>query len=285
MSPGRHRSGFAVAVRFVAHSAVAAVAAFVWSGSSSSAVYAQFPPPARPPKTTPTEPAAPAANLPSARSILDRHVVAVGGRAAILGHKSMAVKGTLSMPSAGLTGVLEVYGAAPNKSLMKVSLGGVGELVEGFDGTHGWGLSPMTGPTLLEGKQLEDRRFDSEFNSELRSDSRYSSITTLEQTDFDGRPCYKLRLVRKTGSEETEFYDVKTGLQAGKVSSRETQMGLITSTVTIKEYRKFGNLLQAVTIHQQVGPMEQVIKVDSVEYDSVPAAAFEPPAAIKALIK
>jgi hypothetical protein len=288
MSVGRTRSGFAMP-RTVARGAIAIAVVTVLVGlGSSSTVHAQFPPPARPPKTpsAPLTSATPAtANLPSARSILDRHVEAIGGRAAILGHKSMFVKGTLSMPSSGLSGAVEVYGAAPNKSLMKLSLGGVGELVEGFDGVHGWGLSPMTGPMLLEGKQLEDRKFDSDFHSELRSDLRYSSMTTLEQTEFDGRPCYKVKLVRKTGGEDTEFYDVKTGLQAGKIFGRETEMGTMTSTVTIKEYRKFGNLLQPTSIRQQVGPVEQVITVDSIEYDNVPASMFEPPAAIKALIK
>ena len=28
----------------------------------------------------------------------------------------------------------------------------------------------MTGPMLLEGKQLDEKRFDSDFHSELRSD-------------------------------------------------------------------------------------------------------------------
>jgi hypothetical protein len=287
MSLGRTRSGVAVPLAVVRFVVAVAIVTVLVALDSSSTVLAQFPPPARPPKvpSAPLTSATTTANLPTARSILDRHVEAIGGRAAILGHKSMFVKGTLSMPSSGLSGAVEVYGAAPNKSLMKLSLGGVGELIEGFDGVHGWGLSPMTGPMLLEGKQLEDRRFDSDFHSELRPDMRYSSMTTLEQTEFDGRPCYKVRLVRKSGGEDTEFYDVKTGLQAGKIFGRETEMGTMTSTVTIKEYRKFGNLLQPTSIRQQVGPVEQVITVESVEYDNVPASMFEPPAAIKALIK
>jgi zinc protease len=285
MSPGRKRSGCALSA-LVARGTGCAALTIIVGITTISTVDAQFPPPARPPKSTsaPAQPVSPA-SLPSARSIIDRHVVAMGGREAILSHKSMSLKGSLSMPSAGMTGTLEVFGALPNKSLLRVSLGGVGEVVEGFDGTHGWSLSPMTGPMLLEGKQLEERRFDSDFHSELRTEARYASMTTLEQTDFDGRSCYKLLLVRKAGGEETEFYDVQTGLKAGSITTRETQMGVVTSTAVIMEYRKFGNLLQASTVRQQVGPMEQVIKVDSIEYDSVPASVFVPPAGIKALIK
>ena len=83
----------------------------------------------------------------------------------------------------------------------------------------------MTGPMLLEGRQLDEKRFDSEFYSELRNESRYASVTTLERVDFEGRPCYKVRLVRKSGGEDIEFYDVATGLKASSTTTRETQMG------------------------------------------------------------
>jgi hypothetical protein len=269
----------------------------VWLGTLAAMVVglttiltAQLPPPARPPKPAaaatpkPDAPRAAPAKLPSGRSILDRHVAAIGGRAAVLGHKSTHAVGTLAMPSTGLTGALEMYGAHPNKTLLKISLGGVGDVLEGFDGTHGWSLSPMTGPMLLEGRQLEEKRFDSELYSELRSESRYTSVTTLEQVDFEGRPCYKVRLVRKSGGEDLEFYDVATGLKAGSITTRETQMGTVTGTTIESEYRKFGNLLQPTKVVSHIGGLEQVITISSIEYDRVPPSVFDLPLGIKALL-
>jgi hypothetical protein len=267
----------------------AAVAALVAAGLTTG-LSAQFPPPARPPKpaatvTKPDSAPTPSAKLPSGRSVLDKHVAAMGGREAILAHKSTHATGTLSMPSTGLAGTLEIYGAHPNKTLLKISLSGVGEVLEGFNGTHGWSLSPMTGPMLLEGRQLEEKRFDSEYYSELRSESRYASITTLEQVDFEGRSCYKVRLVRKTGGEDIEFYDVATGLKAGSITTRETQMGTVTGTTVESEYRKFGNLLQPTKVRSHIGGLDQVITLSSIEYDGVAPSVFELPAGIKALLK
>ena len=276
------RPGFALSLRRVC--SLTAVAGLL--GATIAA--AQFPPPARPPKAAPpnTEQVERApASLPAARTILDRHVAAIGGREAVLRHTSTHATGTLAMPSAGMTGALEIFGAAPNRTLLKITLGGVGEVMEGFNGTHGWSISPMTGPMLLEGKQLEEKRFDSDFHSELRTDSRYVSLTTLEQVEFEGRPCYKVRLVRKTGGEDMEFYDVKSGLKAGSITTRETQMGTVTGTTVETDYRRFGDILQPTTIRSQVGGLQQVITITSVEYDKVPATVFDLPVGIQALLK
>jgi hypothetical protein len=268
--------------RIVTSAGAAALIAAVLSADAA----AQLPAPARPPKTSAdalkamAQPA-----LPAARAIVDRHVAAIAGREAVLSHSSTVAKGKLSMPKAGMEGSLEVYGAKPNKSLLKIMLGGVGEVTEGFDGVRGWSFSPMTGPMLLDGKQLEEKRFDSEFHSELRDKERYVSMTTMEQTDFEGRPCYKVKFVRKSGGEDIEFYDVATGLKAGSITTRETHMGTVTGTTVEADYRKFGNLLQPTTIRSQIGLVEQVITITSVEYDTVPASVFEMPPAIKALVK
>ena len=41
-----------------------------------------------------------------------------------------------------------------------------------------WTVSAMTGPMLLEGKQLEEKKFDTDYYSDLHADGRYESMTT-----------------------------------------------------------------------------------------------------------
>ena len=246
----------------------------------SAPLYAQVPA-ARPPATTA------AAALPDARTIVDRHIKAIGGRQAVLAHKSMHATGTLSMPANGISGPVDIYGAAPNRALVRTSVSGIGEIIDGFDGTHGWSISPMTGPTLKSGKELEEAKFDSDFYSELRDPKRYV-LKTVEKTTFDGRECYKVS-VRRMGSqdldEDFDFYDVATGLRAGSINTRETQMGKMTVSNVETGYKKFGTLTQATVLTQKIMGVEQKITIDSVEYDKVDPSVFEPPAPIKALIK
>jgi len=261
--------------------ALALVVFLVSAPLGAQTVGQQQTPPVRP--QAPAE--KPAESLPSARRIIDRYIEAIGGRAAIQAQSSSHTTGTLELPSAGMKGTVDVYAAKPNKSLFKMTLAGLGDMQEGFDGTTGWSMSAMTGPTVLQGKELEQKRFDSDFFAELHGDDRYESLTTVEKAPFEGRACYKVRLVRKGGGEDFEFFDVETGLKAGSIATHDTAMGTITGTTIETDYKRFGKLMQATTIKQTAMGLQQVITITSVEYDNVDPSVFELPAAIKAIVK
>ena len=240
-------------------------------------LYAQAPAP---------KPQAPAADLPEARTLINRHLKEIGGRDALLSHKSLQVKGTLSVPTSGISGPVEISAAAnPDRMIVKTSVQGIGDILEGFDGSHGWTVSPMTGPMLKVNKELAQAKLDADFYSELRDPKKYPTVKTVEKTTFDGRPCYKVQLIRIDGSEDFDFYDATTGLRAGSINTRDSPMGTMTITSTIGGYKKFGNMMVATSQTQKVMGVEQTITVTSVEFDKVDPAVFTPPDAIKALIK
>jgi hypothetical protein len=158
-------------------------------------------------------------------------------------------------------------------------------MANGFDGSHGWAVTPMTGPMLQQGKELDQTRLDADFYGELRDPKKYASMKTLEKTTFEGRPCYKLSLVRKDGNQDFEFYDVDSGLRAGSINTRESPMGTVTTTSVETDYKKFGNLLQPTTLVQKMMGVEQKLTLSSIEYDTVSPSVFDLPPPIKALIK
>jgi hypothetical protein len=235
--------------------------------------------------SAPAQSAAASSALPAPQELIARHVKAVGGREAVLAYSSRRATGTMSVPASGMEGTLEVFMAKPNKSLMRINLPGVGAMEEGFDGTHGWSINPVTGPSLLQGKQLEDRREESEFGSELTLEKNYTAMKTVEKTDFDGRPCYKVVATRKVGGEDTIYFDVETGLRAGSVATRETPMGPITATTFETGYKQFGKVKYPTRLRISTMGIEQVMTLNTIEHDTVDPNTFALPAPIKALIK
>jgi hypothetical protein len=243
-------------------------------------------PPAKkaPPAVVPQQKAQ-AEAWPTARAIIDRHIAAVGGRKVILAHSSTHATGTVTIAGSGVTGTFELFSAKPNLTTLKISLGGIGDVYEGFDGTVAWNKSPMTGPMLSQGKELEQKKFDADYFADLHDASRYASMKTVDKTTFDGRPCYKVSLVRKDGGEDFEFYEVESGLKAGSLATRETSMGSITATQVVSDYKKFGDVLQPSVVKQSAMGVQQVLTFTLIEYDKVDPAVFALPADIKVLVK
>ena len=266
----RSRSGRATSICAIVFAALA---------TGSAAVFAQA---VQQPAAS--QPAA-AADLPAAKSLIDRHLSAAGGRKALLAHSSSHTTGTMSMPANGMSGQLEVFAAKPNKMLVKVKIEGIGEVLEGFDGTTAWSISPMTGPMIASEKEREQKKFDADFHGELNPEGRYKSLKTVEKTTFDNRECYKVSLVRHDGVEDFEFFDVATGLRAGRIVTRESPMGTITATQITGDYKKFGDVLLPTVTKQTMMGIQQIITITAVEYDKVQPTVFELPAPIKALVK
>jgi len=256
---------------------------------ATSLLSAQAPAPARPAPPSSQAPAAPKqerdAALPSARAVIDKYVQAIGGRKAIMAHSSSHATGMFTVASAGISGNIEIFNAKPAKSMVKTNIGGIGEILEGFDGLHGWGISPMTGPSLAEGAELEQKRFDADFYSDLHDEARYTTMKTVEKTVFEGRPAYKLSLVKKIGGEDIEYFDTETGFKIGTTGSREGPMGPMNITVSQTDYKKFADVMVPTTIKQSVSGVSNVITISSMEFDNVPPTTFDIPERIKALIK
>jgi hypothetical protein len=143
----------------------------------------------------------------------------------------------------------------------------------------------MTGPMVVTGEELEQKKFDADFNAMLNVASRYESMKTVEQTTFEGRPVYKVELTRKGGGIDTEYYDVETGLKAGSVLERKNPMGTISVTTALSDYKKFGAIMQPTTLTQSLMGAKIVMTVTSVEANSVDPSVFELPAEIKAIVK
>ena len=234
--------------------------------------------PAEPPKKAAT------VKLPSAREIIDKHVKAIGGREAILKHTSTQAKGKFEIPSMGVKGNLEVNAAKPNKLWVRVELPGLGEILNGFDGKVGWSSDPATGPMVLEGKQLEEVRARANYYSTFHDEKDFKSMETVELTRFEGIECYKLKLVRQSGQEVTEFFDAKTGLQAGQTTTQESSFGAVPVTSVVTDYKPFDGVLIGTRITQKLANIEQVMITETVEHNKVVDSAFELPPKIKALL-
>ncbi len=229
--------------------------------------------------------AAQAADLPTAAKLIDRYVEAIGGSKAISAMPDSRTVGTFAMPAMGIQGTLEVLAARnPTRVLSVVTIPGLGEVRNGYTGEVGWSLDPNLGPRLLDGKELAAMVEGASEGGSMRDASMFTTRETVEKTELNGEPCYKVRLVWKSGRETFDCYSIASGLLVATTSNEETPMGSIEVVSLLKDYKRFGDVLTATSISQQMMGQEQVMTVDSVQYGPIDAARFAPPQEIQTLI-
>jgi SAM-dependent methyltransferase len=233
--------------------------------------------------------------LPSAQAVIDRFVEAIGGRDAILSHSSRMGKLTFTGPYA--TTHWTIYAQAPNRSFTRVEWDN-GELRRGsgFDGDVGWvAYETDRGPHVMMGARLREAALVAAYSPELHDTEEFESIMNLGVVEFEGRPCYKLELVMKSGGatgsgalmhawaerERIEYFDVETGLMAGWET--QSDWGAImpdgqrltsarggTMRETQHDYRDFGGVLRPARVewsYTSFPGYKQTITLDSVEHD------------------
>lgn len=279
---GTMRHGFLrSAVRFLTVAGGIVVLGTVSAVGQQSATGGQQAAPAgQQPATTPKP-----EQLPTGRELVAKHVKAAGGEAAFKAVKSIHAKGTFEMAAQGLSGPLDIMGARPDKMLLRVDLASVGHVESGYDGKNGWNIDPASGPSLLKGRALTEIAEDAWFDAALHAPDRVKEMTTLAKTEWDNRPAYQVKVVFASGAEQTEYYDAETGFEIGSESERETPMGVLPMKMILRDYKKFGGLMQPTVEVQSTMGISQMFKIASYEYNTVPANAFDPPPQIKALIK
>ncbi len=223
--------------------------------------------------------------LPAARDLVDRHIEAVGGEAALQAQLDSTLTGRFGMPAAGLEGSLKMVSRPPADRVMKVDLPGIGLIHTGYTNGKAWSIDPFLGPRLLEGKELAAQKEANEPGGMLRSDEFVASMTTTELTEYNDQSCYKVAIQWRSGRESSDCYSVSTGLLIATESTEESPMGVMEMTTLFSDYEHFGEAQIPKTTRVLVMGQEQLIEIESVDFDTPSADHFGLPPAIKTLLE
>jgi len=242
--------------------------------------------------------AKPAAELPTAREIVDRYLKVTGIAAFAPKYKSQKMIGTIELVGMGVKGTTETITMKPSYTLSIVKMDMVGEIKSGDDGEIAWRIHPMMGETILEGIELEQMRSRSDaFESAFKRKERYETMETVGKETFDGKECYKVRFVEKPyesvdlppektakARESFEYYEVETGLQVGITMVSASPQGEMPTTATMSDYKQFGEVKQPAKSVISVQGMKILAVTESIVFNEIEdASIFDPPASIKKL--
>ena len=223
--------------------------------------------------------------LPDAKTLIAKADQAMGGRAAMDKHTSLHQTGTITIAVANISGALEIWRAKPALFVQKQSLGMLGDISTGYNGTIAWGNSSQAGPQLLEGDMATEVKNNADFFADFYDASKVKSAETVALTEFEGKKAYEVKIVRLNDTESRNYFDAETGLRIGQTSRVTAQGQTIDQTAVIGEYKEVGGLKIPTKIVRKLGMADVVLEVTSVEFDKVDPSAFELPDSVKAIVK
>ncbi len=224
--------------------------------------------------------------LPSAEDIVARHIEAIGGEDAVRAHTSSTIKGTFEAPAVGMSGEMTIYQEAPDKGIVRISLPGMGENVQGYNGVIGWAEDAMQGARLLEGAPLAALKRQIGMHADLQYSEHYPERKTVGEAEWNGQTAYQVDLVDAEGNESSRYFATETGLLIGEESSTATDMGPMETSTNMSDYKEFGGVMFATsaTTNLVAMGMEFIQTIESMTFDDVDPSVFEPSDAIKALL-
>jgi zinc protease len=222
---------------------------------------------------------------PSAETVLDNYVKAVGGRAAFDKLNTRVAKGRIEMPAAGISMTLTVWVARPNKTRTLIESDIVGRIERGFDGSVAWELSTTGGPRVLDGAQLDDAVRDSRFDGLTGWREWVVKAENQGAADVEGKPAWKVLITPKRGATETLFFDQASFLLVKIEVTVNSAMGDVPTENFVGDYRDVGGLRLPHRIRQKAAGQELVTVLESITHNGqIPAGQFDLPKEIQALV-
>jgi len=230
----------------------------------------------------PQSPSPKADPLPSVDEIAAKCAKGSGGKEAWAKLSTLVMTGTMEIPAASLTGKIEVYAKAPNKTLRIVTLAD-GQFVqkEAFDGKAGWKSDPQTGLKRLEGAELETAKMESAFDTEVRLKEIYPDMKVTGRAKVGDRDAYTVLTHEPGGKTLTFYFDAQTGVRIAEDSEAPDQSGQVQKTsIFFEDYRPLGGVQIPYRIRGDAASFSFVIRIQDARYNTpVDDAMFAMPAA------
>ena len=207
------------------------------------------------------------ATLPSLETVLEKYVVALGGKDALAKLTTRVTKGKVDVVGVSRGGQMEAYLKAPNKSLTVLDVHPLGVTKQGFDGRFGWFFSRQSGTRYLKGAELAGLMADADFYRDLRIRELYPTTKLLGKTKSGFRELYVVEAVPRGGAAEYFYFDVETGLLFRRDTTRQTSTGIVRAEIYYGDWREVDGIQLPFSITQSMGQMTLGFTIEDVKHN------------------
>ncbi len=187
------------------------------------------------PKPAEAPPAGPRPAPPTADSVIDKYVAALGGADAMKKVTSRVGKG--SIVAGGQETPVEVYTKAPNMRITVTHMGG-GESYTAFDGKSGWMGSSGRPAREMSAAESMASGLDSEFYLALRLKEIFPQLRAGRPEKIGDTAVLSLFGSRQGQPPVRFLFDANTGLLVRMIRYADTPVGRMPTQIDYADYRE-----------------------------------------------
>jgi hypothetical protein len=219
---------------------------------------------AEPQGQTPAEGAVDQANLPPAEQVLEKSVVAVGGRDKIDSIKSYYKEERTEIPAQNMTATSKFWWKQGNM-YSEIEMPGVGLMKVWHNDEGTWSQDPLNGTRKLEGDEAEQAARTASPVMTAVWKEYFDSAETTGRRMVDDRPVIDVKLTDKKGEEMVLSFDEAEGLLVEQQFKQKTAMGDMPVTVKIEEWADYDGYKDAKVTVADMKVMKVTTKVTKYE--------------------
>ena len=186
-------------------------------------------------------PAEPESGLPTAETVLEKAVEAVGGRAKLDAVESFYYAGEISVLAQNIAGEIEIWWKGGD-FYTEQQMVGIGKIRAGKSGSTIWSDDPINGLRRLEGAEAEQHTWASSLMLAADWKRYFESAETIEERQVEGSTVYDVKLTSSSGAEVVLTFDADSGLQVAQKYEQATPMGKMPVSVTMEDYREIDGI-------------------------------------------
>jgi len=221
---------------------------------------------------------------PTAESLIEKSLEAMGGRDTLESVESARITGTMNM--GGMEAPFLYEWKAPDKVRIEFTIQGMTG-TQAFDGETGWMVMPFMGKTDPEKMAPEDTeqiKDDADFRGPLYDpESKGYTVEFMGEEDVEGTPAYKLKLSKENGDVSYIYLDKDYMLEIRQEDDRTIRGQKMEMETTVGDYKEVDGLMLAHSREMRNSAMPegqagQTMIFDKVELNvDIPDERFEMP--------
>jgi photosynthetic reaction center cytochrome c subunit len=176
-------------------------------------------------------------DLPTATQVLEKHIKAVGGVAAIQNVSSRVESGTVTF-GVGPVFTIEIFSKSPYRQAIIVHMP-AGDSFTVLDTQKGW-LKSVAGPARdMSQADIEDAKLDADLQFPINLTKKFQDLRVMRSEELNDRHTILMFAANSSGPPLELYFDRQTGLLLRQLRFGASPLGLNPTQIDYGDYKSF----------------------------------------------